>query len=275
MERAGTAVVRRMTDAPIPLAGAAAATRQTDCVVGVSIVSHGHGALVQDLLQDLACHGAGEVCEVVLTLNLAEPALRQFVAQRSWPFVVTVLENPRPRSFGANHNQAFARLATPLFCVMNPDLRLPGNPFAALRAALAGADAGCAYPVQLDESGQRQDFERGLPTPWTLFRRVALRHKRSDGVDWVNGAFMLFKAEVYRQLGGFDERYRLYCEDVDICIRLQLGGYRMQPASANVVHLAQRATGRQLSHLIWHVQSMLRLWCSGSYWRFLQRRIDR
>ncbi|MDP2367350.1 glycosyltransferase [Rhodoferax sp.] len=239
--------------------------------MSVSVVSHGHGALVEVLLRELATHCAEEVSQVLLTLNLAEPALQHFVASTDWPFQITVLENRAPRSFSSNHNQAFARVSTPLFCVMNPDLRLGCNPFPALRSALSEARAGCAYPVQLDENAQRQDFERALPTPLSLFRRVCLGRKQSDGADWVNGAFMLFKAEVYRGLGGFDERYRLYCEDVDICIRLQLQGYRLRCAQVDVVHLAQRATGRRLRHLIWHVQSMFRLWCSAPYWRFLYR----
>lgn len=241
-------------------------------LVSVSVVSHGHGPHVTALLRDLAAHCAADVARVVLTLNLPEPALQAAVRSADWPFAITVLENAAPCSFGFNHNQAFARVDTPLFCVMNPDLRLGSNPFSELRSVLSCKDVGCAYPVQLDANGQRQDFERALPTPLSLFRRVGLGRRRSDGVDWVNGAFMLFKTEVYRQLGGFDVRYRLYCEDVDICIRLQLQGYRLAPAPVNVVHLAQRATGRRLRHLIWHIQSMVRLWCSVDYWRFLHRR---
>lgn len=242
--------------------------------VTLSVVSHGHGWHVQALLQDVVAHCDSQVAAVLLTLNVPEPALKRFVTDRRWPFVITLLENPTPHSFGRNHNQAFARVITPLFCVMNPDLRLPSNPFPALQAALAGADAGCAYPVQLDEHGQRQDFERALPTPWSLFRRVCLGRRQSDGVDWVNGAFMIFKTEVYLHLGGFDERYRLYCEDVDVCIRLQLDGYQMRPAPVAVIHLAQRATGRRLRHSIWHAQSMVRLWCSASYWCYLYRRLN-
>lgn len=243
-----------------------------DGPITISVVSHGHGLHVQALLRDLAARCGEHVSGVLLTLNVPEPALQRFVADGRWPFDITLLNNPTPHSFGHNHNQAFARVDTPLFCVMNPDLRLPCNPFPALQIALQEARAGCAYPVQLDEQGRRQDFERALPTPWSLFRRVRLGRKQSDGVDWVNGAFMLFKTDVYRCLGGFDERYRLYCEDVDICIRLQLSDYRLQSAAVDVVHLAQRATGRRFGHLFWHIQSMFRLWCSAAYWRFLHRR---
>jgi GT2 family glycosyltransferase len=241
-------------------------------LVTVSVVSHGHGRHVAALLQDLAVRCAREVSRVVLTLNTAESGLNRLVAETAWPFEITVLENLAPQSFGANHNRAFASTDTPLFCVMNPDLRLPSNPFPILLAALCGDRVAFAYPVQRDETGRRQDFERSVPTPLSLFRRVFLSHRRSDGVDWVNGAFMLFKTEVYRSLGGFDARYRLYCEDVDICIRLQLDGYRMQSAPVDVVHLAQRATGRRFIHFVWHLQSMFRLWCSAPYWRFLVQR---
>lgn len=240
--------------------------------ITISVVSHGHDLHVQALLSDLAARCGEHVSGVLLTLNVPEPTLQRFVADGRWPFDITLLINPTPHSFGHNHNQAFARVDTPLFCVMNPDLRLPSNPFPALVTALQVAQAGCAYPVQLDEQGSRQDFERALPTPWSLFRRACLGRRQSDGVDWVNGAFMLFKTEVYRYLGGFDERFRLYCEDVDICIRLQLSDCRLQLATVDVVHLAQRATGRLFSHLFWHVQSMLLLWCSAAYWRFLYRR---
>ena len=249
-----------------------ASPRERSRPVTISVVSHGHGPHVELLLRDLAVHCARDVARVVLTLNMAEPGLSRFVADAAWPFEVTVVANPRPASFGANHNRAFASTDTPLFCVMNPDLRLPSNPFPSLQAALVDDQLALAYPVQRDERGARQDFERSLPTPLSLFRRVVLGRRQSDGVDWVNGAFMLFKAEVYRSLSGFDARYRLYCEDVDICIRLQLCGYRMRAVPVDVVHLAQRATGRRLRHLAWHVQSMARLWCSAAYWRFLVRR---
>lgn len=45
--------------------------------------------------------------------------------------------------------------------------------------------------------------------------------------DWVGGMFMLFRRETFAQLGGFDQRYFLYYEDVDLCARLNLQGYKM------------------------------------------------
>ena len=76
---------------------------------------------------------------------------------------------------------------------------------------------------------------------------------------------MAFNSAVFRSLGGFDERYYMYCEDVDICLRLQLAGFGLSPANATVVHHAQRQTTKSLRHLAWHVRSLLRLWNSPTY----------
>jgi GT2 family glycosyltransferase len=84
---------------------------------------------------------------------------------------------------------------------------------------------------------------------------------------------MVFPVAVFAELGGFDRRYFMYCEDVDICLRLQLKGYRLLPVvSVTVEHEAQHASRRRLRHLFWHVQSLWRLWHSDVYRAFQSRR---
>ena len=69
------------------------------------------------------------------------------------------------------------------------------------------------------------------------------------------------------EVGGFDERYHMYCEDVDLCLRLRGGGWRLARADAAVVeHAARRGSHRQWRHLGWHLRSLWRLWRSPA-WR--------
>jgi GT2 family glycosyltransferase len=70
---------------------------------------------------------------------------------------------------------------------------------------------------------------------------------------------MLFKSESYAALSGFDERYYLYVEDVDICTRIWLNGYQvlLNPA-AIIIHNAQRASRTNWRHIRWHVSGLLR-----------------
>ncbi|MBC7718512.1 MAG: glycosyltransferase family 2 protein [Chitinophagaceae bacterium] len=253
-------------------------TDQVPANICISVVSHRHGAQLYQLITqlDAVCHDS--VTQVVVTLNVSEPDLLALLRARRWSFILTLVENIQPCGFGANHNAAFKYCISPYFCVLNPDIDFVDNPFPVLMAGLRGTQAGCAFPVQLDTEGRLQDYARQLPTPKALLLRYLAKlrhHQQADPVlylDWVNGAFMLYPAPVFKRLGGFDERFFMYCEDVDICLRLQLAGYRLVQTSAEVVHAAHRSSRVNLRYLIWHVWSLGRLWFSAPYHAYLLRR---
>lgn len=229
----------------------------------VSIVSHGHGALVQRLLEQIALYSGPVVARVVLTLNVPqnEPA----ATSAGWPFQLDVRSNRKPLGFSQNHNRALDGATERFVCILNPDVALcDADPFAPLVSAAMLTGVGCAYPVQIDENGRPQDNERALPTPQALFERRILGH-RETVIDWVNAACMVLPAEVWQKLGGFDTRYFMYCEDVDLCLRARLLGLRLARADACVVHSGQRASRRQWRALRWHLTSLLRLWRSKTY----------
>lgn len=233
--------------------------------VVVSVVSHGHGPAVQPLLHALAAGvrtDASPVRRVVLTCNL--PEADPVPPQGGWPFALQMVHNARPNGFGANHNRALAGAAEPFVCVLNPDVVLACEPFAALAQAAGQPGTGCAYPLQVDAQGALQDSERELPTPAALWRRRALR-RRELRVDWVNAACLLLPQPVWQTLGGFDESYFMYCEDVDLCLRLRLAGLTLARVPVQIEHAGQRASHRQAAHLHWHIRSLLRLWRSPVY----------
>jgi GT2 family glycosyltransferase len=71
--------------------------------------------------------------------------------------------------------------------------------------------------------------------------------------------FVLFDTAIFGAAGGFDERYFLYYEDVELCRRLRRGRYEVLYApGAEVVHDARRASRRDAAHLRHHVASALR-----------------
>lgn len=229
----------------------------------VSIVSHAHGHQIHSLLEALVRLNSPVVSRVVLTLNVPEFVPELEVAE-SLPFTLEVVRNESPLGFGSNHNKALVSAEEAFVCVLNPDVALNEDPFVPLVHALAGQATACAYPVQVDENGAVQDSEREIPSPATLFRRRLLG-RTEQRVDWVNAACLLLPTSVWRELDGFDERYFMYCEDVDFCLRLRLNGGRLLQAPVKIVHAGQRASGRRLNHLVWHVRSLLRLWMSPVY----------
>lgn len=236
--------------------------------IAVSIVSHGHTVMVQALLDQL-CSGHGGVIEhVIVTHNIAAPPLQ--APKDGWPFRFTELFNVRPAGFGANHNGAFRHCDSGFFCVLNPDVELAGPElWPALLARAQAPGVGLAYPVLLNLDGTRQDNEREAVTPAALIRRHMLKQPQRD-VDWVSAAFWLVSAQVYRRLGGFDERFFMYCEDTDFCLRLRLTGLALRRVDVAVVHRARRGSGREVRHLAWHLRSLWRLWTGPVLRRYLE-----
>lgn len=235
----------------------------------VSIVSHGHGDWVSSLLRQIRDESDPCVQRVVITLNIPEPELeRQLQAQGllvGGHFGVEVVRNPTPKGFGANHNAALANAAEAVVCILNPDITLiVPDTFAQLCCAVEPSEVGLAYPILRDDTGALQDNERSLPTLKRLIQR-RMGGSSEAMVDWVSGACMVIKTRDWEKLRGFDERFFLYCEDVDLSLRVRqkIGVLRRAPVA--VQHQGQRASRRKFKFMLWHIRSLLLLWSLPSY----------
>jgi GT2 family glycosyltransferase len=80
--------------------------------------------------------------------------------------------------------------------------------------------------------------------------------------------FMLLRREAFEQVGGFDERFFMYCEDFDLCSRLRLAGWQLQVIEAPVLHMAQRASKKSLRPLLWHLRSLMQVWMTPAFWSY-------
>jgi len=227
-------------------------------VITVSVVSHAQAGLARRLLDDIASLGRADF-QVILTVNVPEAVASGTSAE--------LIHNTEPRGFGANHNAAFRRAKGEYFCVLNPDIRLPRDPFPALLEALREPTVGVVAPRITDPAGATEDSVRRFPTFGSLLRKLFGARPGADyaldngpvAVDWVGGMFMLFRREAFERVRGFDERFFLYYEDVDICRRLHGAGFRVVATPrAQAVHEAQRASRRNARHMAMHARSMLR-----------------
>ena len=240
--------------------------------VTFSVVSHRQGALLQDLIDDLIALRPPRLKRVVVTLNVAE----SFEPPRDDAFEVLLRRNKVPMGFGANHNRAFALCETGVFVVSNPDIRLLTDPFPELTHALE-LGVGIAAPAVRARDGRLEDSARQLLTPIdVLLRRLGASRTDFERPAWVAGMFMAFRADVFRKLGGFDEKFHMYCEDADICARAVIAGSEIAFCpDAEVVHEARRASRRALRPLYWHTRSLLQFWVSPVFWRYRRLLINR
>lgn len=238
----------------------------------ISIVSHGHARWILPLLCQIAAQKDAVVKRVVLTLNIPEPALEQALEQKGFGganvqngFAVEVIRNPKPQGFGRNHNVALANAKEDAVCILNPDITLTEPlTFSSLCAVLALPSVGLAYPTLKYEDGTLQDNERALPTLGRLLKR-RIGGRLESSVDWVSGACLAMRAKDWLRLGGFDERFFMYCEDVDLSLRVRQQIGILQKAKVTLIHQGQRTSRRQFKFLMWHIRSLLLLWSLPSF----------
>ena len=217
--------------------------------IAISIVSHGQAAFVEGLVDTV--FQFPEVGRVIVTKNIPEPMSLTDDSR------VYVIENDRPAGFGANHNVAFRHCREPFFCPLNPDIAFLESPFPALLALFdREPNLALAAPLVISPAGEVEDSIRYFPTVSGLLRKVTgmglESYKVSAGdpdffPNWVAGMCMLFRRNAYEALGGFDEDFFLYYEDVDVCVRVWKAGMKIIACpSVSVVHDARRESHRNL-----------------------------
>jgi N-acetylglucosaminyl-diphospho-decaprenol L-rhamnosyltransferase len=234
-------------------------------MITVSLISHKHGSLVHELVQQLlTCR---QISLIILTINVKEHVLESLYETDSSPRI-KVIKNNQPKGFGANHNAAFSYCNTPFFCVVNPDIMLISNPFEELLLYASKPENGIVAPLAINTKGGNEDNARRFISLYTLLKRKL--HFGSDtylignsaeafSVDWVSGLFMIWSKTAYEKVRGFDEKYFMYCEDVDICVRMWQQGLRIiLVPKVKVVHDARRSSRHNLKYFGWHLKSMLR-----------------
>jgi GT2 family glycosyltransferase len=152
-----------------------------------------------------------------------------------------LVRNGENRGFGAAVNQALAKVETPFVLLLNSDAELRPGALRTLASRLEAEPALAAVgPKVLGPEGPEVSFG-GFPGLLEDFRQRGLVRGASDTARarvarlteapfepaWVSGACLLARVEALREVGGFDEGFFLYCEDVDLCLRLASRGHRV------------------------------------------------
>jgi hypothetical protein len=246
--------------------------------ITLSVVSHGQIAMIAALLQDVAANCQQTALEVILTLNIPEdlPA-----SLNQLPYSVLILRNESPLGFGENHNRAFKHAKAPYFCVINPDIRLSSNILPSLMDGLQDPFCGVIAPLIVNGAGAIEDSARKFPTPFKILCKVFGGCRGQDypvgnallEPDWVGGMFMVFRRETFVLLGGFDQRFFLYYEDVNLCARIRLRGLRVvMTPGVQATHLARRSSHSSAVYSYMHIRSMIRFFTSMVFLKVMWRR---
>ncbi len=220
--------------------------------VSVILVSWNARPLLAEALHSVL--GCDLVLEVIVVDNGSTDGSVEMVASR-FPSV-RLLRNRENVGFGRANNQGMAVARGRYFFLLNSDARIEGG---ALRQMVAYAEAhprvGVVGARLRFPDGRWQAEGAAFPSLWTEFLRMAgvdrltaVGMERGDApyeTDWVQGAAMLVRREVWEQVGGFDEGFFMYGEEVDWCARIKAAGWGIAVVpQAEVIHHGGGSVGK-------------------------------
>lgn len=219
------------------------------------VVNFEAGALLTECVDALRADTSAGPVEVVVVDNGSTDG--SVVALRAEHPDVTVMEPHANLGYGRAANLGVAATHAPVVLVCNPDTVLaPGSARVVLDAFAADPDVAIVGPHILNPDGTTYPSARtapgtGVAVGHALLGRVAPRNRftrayrqtdaatdRPRDVDWVSGAALWFRRSALDRVGGWDERFFLFLEDVDVCREVTSAGGRVryEPA-AEVTHV--------------------------------------
>jgi GT2 family glycosyltransferase len=193
--------------------------------------------------------------EIVIVDNASTDTTLQVIESR-FPTVV-LIKNSANKGFASAANKGFARTSAPWVMFLNPDTTFRGNSINSLTTILQQEQqwsiAGCRM---VDQKGKPQVSCWKPPSLFSLFLESYLPYRVSlplitemlddaREVEMVSGGCMIVRREVFADLGGFDERFFLYYEDADFCLRARRDQQRIWYLSGVLVthHVAVSTEG--------------------------------
>ena len=223
--------------------------------LSVVIVSYRCGALLDECLTSLAANRADVDMDVEVVDNASGDDTVEVSRRHAWVTTTALDEN---LGFARANNVAMDRARGRAVLVLNPDTVVPPG---ALRACLdelwRDPSVGLLTPRLIDREGRLdRRCHRGFPTLWSSFcyfttldrvfrgprsRRYTMGHlpeTEAADVEAVSGAFMLMPRDAMVVVGGFDEQFFMYAEDIDLSLRFIEHGYRVRYwPGVDVVHV--------------------------------------
>jgi N-acetylglucosaminyl-diphospho-decaprenol L-rhamnosyltransferase len=243
--------------------------------VAVVIVNYESGTALLRCVEDWRSDGATEV--VVVDNGSGDGSVDRVRARYPGLEIVVPGQN---LGYGAAANRGVAATDTPTVLVCNPDVEVGSGTLAALNRALADHPRWALVgPLIRTSTGARYPSARRFPSlvdagghallgifaPDNRFTRSYQRHELDTvedpvEVDWVSGACFLVRRSAFERVGGFDEAYFMYGEEVDLCWRLAQAGWAAgYVPAAQVTHRQGVSTDHHPYRMILeHHRSLLR-----------------
>ncbi len=232
--------------------------------LSIIIVNYNVKEFLQNLLHSIIKSAEGISYEIIIVDNASNDGSVEFIGEK-FP-QINLIANSTNLGFGKANNQALALAKGKYLLLLNPDTLLREDTLQKMINFFETTpDAGIAGCKILNPDGTLQlACRRSFPGPWTSFCKVTglsslfsrsrifarynltyLDENQTYEVDAISGSFMMIRKEVYEKIGGFDEQFFMYGEDLDLCYRIQKSGYKVYYVhTTQIIHYKGESTKR-------------------------------
>lgn len=240
----------------------------------IGIVSHGHYDYIVNNHELVSIAEIPEVT-VVIKDNMKDTKLESYAKETGFVYLTT----PKQLGFGANNNCIFNFSKKELlakgndwFIILNPDVEISLCEFKKLIVELnSTTDAFFTPDLYKDKDFiQTENSIRYFATYFDLFNPIKLKPinrpynksllENKASVDWASGAFLCVTFQKFGEVNGFDDKYFMYYEDVDLCYRLKKSGTHLKfLKNVKAVHKGEYKNRSIFSkHFRWYLNSLFK-----------------
>lgn len=257
--------------------------------LSIIIVNYNVKAFLQNCLLSIQKATEKIPSEIIVVDNASDDGSVEIV-RKNFP-QVKLIESKENLGFSKANNLGLKIAQGEFICLINPDTIVEEDTFnEMIKFMESNPDVGLAGCKILNPDGTFQlACRRSFPTPWVAFTKIVglsklfpksklfarynltyLDENQSYEVDAVSGSFMFLRREVYEKIGGLDETFFMYGEDLDYCYRVKKAGFKVYYVhSTKIIHFKGESTKRsnidELKHFYDAMRLFVRKHFSGSW----------
>jgi len=246
--------------------------------LSVSIVAYNDYEDIKNALTSIGKYTSSELSKKVFIVDngvaVSDPKdVKEFKSYLEKTADVEYIDAGRNAGFGKGHNMVMPVMDSEYHAIVNPDILLCEDAFSKIVEWMdANKDIGMVIPNIINEKGNKQEVYRRELTAFDLFNRRILKgffrkrfawHIMADmdfskpfQVPFGQGSFLVVRTELFKELSGFDENFFMYCEDADLCRRVNQVSKLMYYPGTKVIHKWEAGSHRNKTLFKYHVQSM-------------------
>ena len=204
--------------------------------VCILILQYNSSDFTLQLLESIVNYEQNNIdCYRFVVMDNASDEPQEDIITSRFPFV-EFIQYSENLGFARAHNQIINDIDQKWLLLLNNDCMLKNNAIYKLLKSASKINADFATCEVFNEDGTMQNNYSYLPSPlkrvfigftgiWRIIRPLLCK-KNTLKVGYINGSVLLIKNDIFRSIGMFDGKYFMYCEDLDLMLRLSLSGYK-------------------------------------------------